>query len=186
MRYRVLVAFLFSGLLLGAWSCAKWKDPAPTTDPRLTNPYCNDPNAVNYNWGFPGKPDNSVCFYPTDLFAGRYLFVDSIYLSSDLTYLGTLTETLFVSKVSQTKLSITGFCSSGNTLTFTADKTYTATLDTLVGDSITARGQIMCRAKDTVNGAITKDRIVDSLLHVSFQVVSDTNVTTHTGSAKQF
>lgn len=181
----------FPGLLIflaasvAVFSCAKWKDPAPVNDPRLTNPYCNDPNAVNYNWNFPGKPDNTTCFYPTDLFAGDYVFVDSVYLTSTFTYLMAQTETLHVSKVSQTQLSVMGLCANGNTIHLTADKSYNATIDSVVGDSVTARGQLLCRNADTVNGTITKDRLVDSVLHINLQVISDTGITTHIGNAKR-
>lgn len=181
--FSAFIAITCSALLL--LSCAKWKDKAPYTDPNLTNPYCNDPNAVNYNWGFPGKPDNTTCFYPTDIFSGTYVFVDSVYLLPDIIYVSTQTETLHINKIDQTKLSITGFCSGGNVLNFHADKSYVATIDTTVGDTVTARGQLMCRTVDTVNGSITKDRLVDSLLHISFQVISDTGITNHIGNAKK-
>lgn len=35
------------------FSCEKWKDPNPDVDPRITErKYCNDPEAINYNWDF--------------------------------------------------------------------------------------------------------------------------------------
>ena len=186
MKYVISILTAIACTTLLFISCAKWKDPAPYTDPRLTNPYCNDPNAVNYNWGFPGKPDNTVCFYPTDLFVGTYIFTDSVYRTSDLSlFLSTVTETLYVSRLSQTQIAVTGFCANGNSIHLTADKSYNATVDTTVGDTLTARGQTLCRIVDTVSGAISKDRIVDSLLHISFIVVSDTGSTTHIGSAKK-
>ena len=52
-------------------------------------------------------------------------------------------------------------------------------------DAAKARGQMLCRPQDTVNGIIAKDRIVDSLLHITFQVVSDTGITSHIGNAKK-
>ena len=179
-----ILTILAVGAIL-CYSCAKWKDPAPTTDPRLTNPYCNDPNAVNYNWGFPGKPDNTICFYPTDVFVGDYVFTDSVYLNPNFTFVQSQVETLHIARNSQTQMTVTGFCSNGNTIHLTCDKSYNATVDTTLGDSVTNRGQPLCRLVDTVNGTIAKDRIVDSLLHINFQVISDTGSTTHIGNAKK-
>ena len=181
------ILLLIAGTLV-CFSCKKWTDPAPTTDPRITNPYCNDPDAVNYNWGFPGRPDNSICFFPSDIFNGTYLFTDSVYLASGVNtglFVLTQQQTLQVIKRSQTKLEVIGFCSSGNSLFVTAHSTFVATIDTTVGDtSIINKGQLLCRTVDTASGTITYSR-VDSLLHISIQVVSDTGITTHIGKAKK-
>ena len=164
-------------------SCAKWKDPKPI-NLGLTNPYCNDPAAVNYNWGFPGKPDNTVCFYPTDLFKGSYMFHDSVY--KDTLFIRYDSFIMTITALSQTKISVAGFCSNGNQITLTAGPTYIATVDTTEGDSLTINlGQKLCRIQDTVSGTISKDRIDSTLLHVSLQVVSDTGISTHFGSARK-
>lgn len=164
-------------------SCAKWKDK-PAQDPHLTQAYCNDPDAVNYNWGFPGKPDNTVCFYPTDVFAGTYLFRDSIY--QDTLFVGYDSFMLYITAQSHTKISVSGFCTNGNQVRLTAGLTYVATVDTTEGDSTTINhGQMMCRIQDTVTGTFTKDRVDSSLLHISLQVFSDTGVATHYGSARK-
>ena len=165
------------------FSCAKWKDPKGY-DPNLPNHYCNDPAAVNYNWGFPGKADNTVCFYPTDLFKGSYLFRDSIY--RDTLFIRYDSFILNMSAQSHTKITVGGFCMNGNQIVLTAGPTYVATVDTTVGDSTTLNlGQIMCRTQDTVSGTISKDRIDSTLLHITLQVVSDTGTTTHYGSARK-
>ncbi len=174
-------------LVLVVVSCSKWVDPKPI-DLGLTNPYCNDPNAVNYNWGFPGKPDNTVCFYPTDVFKGKYVFIDSIYSESGSTagnFLYAKIDTLYFIAISQTKLVATGFCGPTDSMHLTA-VTFTASVDTLAGDSLTAtQGQItFCRTTDTVNGSIFYNRN-DSLLHVNFQVTSDTGISQHIGKARK-
>lgn len=167
-------------------SCSKYHDPAAIHDPRLTNPYCNDPAAVNYNWGFPGVPNNSICFYPVDLFKGTYLFNDSVYQVSTAGYFVSFSvKTLNIYPYSQTKMAVTGFCNFIDTVKFTAGVTYVATTDTLVGDSLTNRGQILCRAVDTITGTITKDRVDSSVLHVAIIVYSDTGATSHVGTAKK-
>lgn len=180
----VAISIVVAGFVF-FFSCKKWTDPAPVTDPRLTNPYCNDPDAVNYNWGFPGKPDNTICFYPSDIFNGTYLFVDSVYLTSSGLFISTQTETLQVSKQSKTALFISGLCSNGNILRVTAHADFTATIDTTAGDTTTYnRGQLLCRTQDTASGTFTYSRI-DSQLHIQFQVVNDTGMTTHIGRAKK-
>ena len=182
-----VIAVIIAGVLYLP-SCKKWTDPKGYTDPRLTNPYCNDPNAVNYNWGFPGKPDNSICFYPTDEFKGNWVFIDSIYSMSGATdgnFLYAIIDTLHIYARSDTTMTIYGFCSVGDSLKFHArGLSFTATIDTLVGDSLTTTmGQIFCRLVDTVNGSIFYSR-ADSMLHVNFTVTSDTGLSSHVGKGK--
>lgn len=166
-----------------AFSCKKWKDPAPKDDPRLTRHYCNDPNAVNYNWDFPGKPDNTVCFYPADLFAGNYMLYDTVYaLASDL-YLSADSIPLTISKISQTKISVSGMCPSGS-LTLTAGATYNASVDTTVGDSLTLHpGQFFCRTVDTIVGSFTRDKVDSSIMYIELIVRTDTGTISHVGRA---
>jgi hypothetical protein len=169
-----------AGLII---SCAKYKDPKPISDPRLTKHYCNDPTAVNYNWDFPGVPDNAVCFYPTDVFAGKYLFRDSVRIKSGYLFIHADSFILTINRLSPTKMSVFGFCSNGDSLLLTANPTFQASVDTTVGDSITAYGQFFCSQRDTVNGTIIENRI-DSVLTINFEVASDTGVTTlHIGTA---
>ena len=169
------------------FGCVKWNDPKPKADPALTNPYCNDPAAVNYNWGFPGKPDNSVCIYPTDKFAGRFLFIDSIYSESGVSagnFVGAQIDTLIFNVLSHTKMTVAGLGGNSGTINLTA-YTFTATLDTLVGDSLTANsGQLLAGTNDTVNGTIFYS-MIDSQLHINLQIINDTGMASHTGKAKR-
>lgn len=175
----IVVASLFIA------ACNKWKDPAPYTDPRLTNPYCNDPEAVNYNWGFPGKPDNTVCFYPTDVFRGTYVLTDSVYQTSTGFLLYGSVDTIQIYALSHTKLAILGLCNGGDSLKLTAGLTMVARVDTTVGDTTVLRwGQLLCRTQDTVSGTVTFSTL-DSLLHFTLDVVSDTGTTQHLGKAKK-
>lgn len=165
------------------FSCAKYKSPKAYTDPRLTNHYCNDPLGVNYNWNFPGVPDNTVCFYPTDVFAGRYLFHDSVFLQAGYLFIYADSFILTIKKVSNSQMSVFGMCINGDSLLMTATPTFTAYVDTTEGDTVTNYGQMFCSARDTINGTITQNRI-DSVLTINFMVASDTGVITlHTGSA---
>lgn len=190
LKYVVTILFL---LLVGSavfFSCAKWHDPAPTNDPRLTNPYCNDPAAVNYNWGFPGKPDNSICFYPSSLFLGQYMLYDSMY--RDTLFLGADSFMINISgtDTSHTRILLSGYC-PGYNISLTALPGYQATVDTVVGDTATATsGQIYpCggATRDTLNGIISRDRLDSpTVLHISFSVTMDTSgIVTHNGTAKK-
>ncbi len=173
---------------MGVYSCKKYTDPKALNDPRLTNPYCNDPEAVNYNWGFPGKVDNSICFYPTDVFQGVYEYHDSITFTSSGQYVYADTFIMTINRHSSTKMAMIGFCSSGDSLLLTAGVGFVASLDTTIGrddSTVINKGQGLCSVQDTVNGTITKDMINDSILYISFTVYSDTGVVTnHIGTAK--
>lgn len=171
----ILLVILYIGVF---YSCKKYKDPAPVNDPSLTNPYCNDPLAVNYNVGFPGKPDNTKCIYPSDLFNGNYRLVDSIWVTSSKFLVAADSFDINISRTADTnkaKVAITGFCGGGITLLFTASAAYVATSDSTIGDSTTAHiGQQFCHVYDTVTGTITRDRVNDSILYFDFKIYSDT------------
>lgn len=186
MRYIFSILLLLAVGITVFVSCAKYKDPKGYTDPRLTNPYCNDPNAVNYNVGFPGKPDNTLCFYPRDLFVGNWYFHDSVLASNGL-FIFADSYTLKITAVpnSYTKIFATGFCGSVG-ISLTAAPTYIATVDTLIGDSVTiAQGQRLCRLADTVSGTFTRSESDSTLITISLQVISDTGLTTHVGTARK-
>jgi hypothetical protein len=163
------------------FSCQKWQDNLSNGDPRLTHPYCNDPAAVNYNWGFPGKPDSTTCYYPTDVFKGNYLYNDSVYLPDDsLAYVKQYT--LQVNALDYTKMTVIGFCGS-NHLSFTAGKYAIATADTNA-----VKGQTFCRTLDTLSGTLTHITNIkgDTIwMGINFTVVSDTGSTTHKGTARK-
>ncbi|GAA4464569.1 hypothetical protein GCM10023093_15160 [Nemorincola caseinilytica] len=182
MRYlRISISFLLLAAIV-ALSCKKWVDPAPVDDPRITNPYCNDPEAVNYNWGFPGKPDNTVCFYPSDVFAGRYKVHDTV--SKDDLFISADSMMMTIVKLSNRDIRLEGLCPSGTALLATAGAQYNATLDTTVGDSLTLYpGQFFCRHQDTVTGVLYRDKVDSSLMYMEFSVRSDTGTTRHKARA---
>ena len=184
--------FLFTILLfilcVGAfYSCKKYADPAPGSAPQLTNPYCNDPAAVNYNVGFPGKPDNTTCIYPSDLFAGTYWFHDTVRIISSGLFISADSFEVRITHASSTdkaKIGVSGFCGGSVQLLFTANATYTATSDTTIGDTTTLHiGQRFCNVYDTLQGTLTRDRVSDSVLYIDFKVYSDTATYSHQGVA---
>ena len=173
------LVILLAGVI---FSCNKYVSPKGY-DPHLTNHYCNDPKAVNYNWGFPGVPDNTVCFYPSDVFAGKYKFYDSVYLQANYIFIHSDSVLITINKVNDSQIAVYGMCPNGDSLLMTATPLFVAYVDTTEGDSVTNWGQMYCQVKDTINGTISQNRI-DSVLTINFQVASDTGVITiHNGSA---
>lgn len=163
-------------ILAGMASCKKYEDTPGPTDPRLSRPYCNDPRAVNYNWGFPGTPDNSKCFYPSDVFAGTYLYTDSVYDGSSVLRLVNTYHITFT-KVTDSSLTLAGLCPTG-TLSFRANRTLRADADSTVPN-----GQLLCRPQDTVAGNIIRPSMDSTFLNFNLSVISDTGVYYHRGSA---
>ncbi|RYD51949.1 MAG: hypothetical protein EOP52_07125 [Sphingobacteriales bacterium] len=179
MKMAVLGGLMVAG---ATWlgSCKQVENTYNVTDPRLdSNRYCNDPEAVNYNWNFPGKPDNTVCVYPADLFKGNFLFNDSVTredgsldsVASTKQYLLTIAAT------GNNRVTLTGFCSQA--LVLTAPRTgFRALLDTTVG-----KGQLFCRPADTINGSLQRDLADTVGLRIAFTVISDTGTRVHYGTA---
>lgn len=163
--------------LLVFTSCEKYKDEPGQYDPRLARKYCNDPEAVNYNLDFPGTADNSVCYFPAEAFRGDYTFIDSVY-SSPAKLSQQIPLTLHFTALSRTKMDISGFCPGSSVLHFTANRALRAT-----GDSSILNGQPLCRPTDTISGTITRTLGDSTMLKISLNVVSDTGITTHRGTA---
>jgi hypothetical protein len=169
-------------------ACKKWQDPQPVDDPRISSRrFCNDPEAVNYNWDFPGKPDNTLCFYPSDLFKGTFSFKDSIYSAtnvfdsagSQVTYL------LQFLPLDKNRFVVIGFC-PGDSLHFTAERvTYSAHADTTIqtSDTTFSYGQFFCRQLDTLTGTFTRSRTDSTGIYIDLKVVSDTGINYHRGTA---
>ncbi|PZF70844.1 hypothetical protein [Taibaiella soli] len=175
MSYRYIIIIILA--VTGFLACKKYSDPQGQSDPRLSRPYCNDPVAVNYNWDFPGTPNDSVCFYPSQVFSGTYSYQDSVYLpDNSLAYVTPVTMHLW--PLTRTNIRITGFCPNGDSLNFTATRYYTASNDTLLG-----LGVPICSNLDTLTGTLTKYQTNDTFMLVDFTVVSDTGTTYHRGTA---
>ena len=173
MKYKA--GYFLVAVILILASCKKWKDTPGNTSPLLNRPYCNDPTAVNYNWDFPGKPDNSVCFYPTDVFKGNFIYTDSIYDGAQ-NFIRSQVLNLVINSSSRSKMTIAGFCSSGN-LSFTATRQLRADADSVVG-----YGQLLCRPTDTITGNINRASLTDPIVF-DLTVNTDTGVSYHRGSA---
>ncbi len=180
----ILVPFLYS--------CEKWEDKKAVRDPSLDDrKYCNDPQAVNYNWNFPGQADSTVCFYPSDIFKGTYQFTDSVYnadYSFDLDRPRS-TYTLQIVALTRNKLAVIGFCGLNDSLKFTAERSsYRANVDSTIriSDTTFDYGQFFCRIEDTISGYISENRFdttPPNKLLIEFMVRSDTGINFHRGTA---
>lgn len=185
--FRPLIIIAAVGVFV--FSCKKYKDPDLATDPRIaTRKYCNDPLAVNYNWDFPGVPDNTVCFYPTDIFKGSYLFTDSIYRSDNSfdSARSLITYTLNIIPYTTNKFALVGFCGNGDSLKFTAERTtYRGNADTTIklNDSTYVYGQFFCSSLDTLTGTLMRPKGDSVSLLIDFTVLSDTGLNYHRGTA---
>ncbi len=175
-----LVCAAAIGIMAG---CSKAEEPQSIDKTKISGTYCNDPKAVNYNVGFPGTPDNSICIFPTEVFKGEYVFYDTIYdgnyrlvrIIPPVTF--TLTATDF------TKLELKGLCKD-ITLPVTADRFYKATIDSVMGAVNLLPGRTMCREQDTISGMFTRSQ-TDNSVQVNLTVLSDTGINYHRGTAQK-
>jgi hypothetical protein len=177
--HRFLLVLTVAGSLLSFSACQPTDYTATAPDTLNTRFYCNDPEAVNYNWGFPGRPDSSICRYPSDYFSGTFSYFDSIYLADGkFDSAGSLRRyMLSLQGINRRQFSVSGFCAGGSLL-LTGSRYFTASFDTT-----TLRGQPFCRMQDTISGTITRRLEDTTRLRISFTVVSDTGTATHRGTA---
>lgn len=166
---------------LALYACSKYKDPPPASPPEeLQNLYCNDPRAVNYNWGFPGKPDNDVCVYPVDSFLGSWVLTDTVYLPNG-NISAVLVKNLDFSATEDTLLThmaVTGWCGGTTPFYLTANKYKRATVDTLLEGTM---GQYLCNSTDTLGGLVTGYQ--HDTLRIDFTLVTPGGTTYHKGTA---
>ena len=165
------------------YACSKSTPFDTVTEDDLSTHYCNDPIAINYNIGFPGTADNSICIYPTEVFDGTYQLADSVYngefeLDTVLYY-----NVGFYAK-SRTELRMYGFCVNGDTVRLTADRYYKASVDSTLTlpDSNLIEGHVFCRAIDTIKGSISKYSSDSNKLRINFIIASDTGINYHIGT----
>lgn len=166
---------IFSSIVFIA--CKPYSDPSPIEDPRIINPYCNDPSAVNYNWNFPGIPDNSTCFYPSDVFEGSYIFSDSL-VDAQLNVIDTSSYAIQILKLDSVHANLCNLCGT-KCVSIRAFKYLEFSIDTIVGN-----GQVFCNSTDTVSGIGIKSSLQDSLaFQINYIIQTDTGKQYHIGTA---
>ncbi|HEY9177495.1 MAG TPA: hypothetical protein VIN07_07390 [Flavipsychrobacter sp.] len=164
------------------YACTKSEPFDTASEAQFADKYCNDPVAINYNHGFPGTADNTVCVYPTDVFKGTFLLKDSIY-DADFNLDTVLDYMVSFHTVSLTRVKLSGFCPSGDTVRLTADRYYRAAVDsTMLPDSSLTEGHVFCRTVDTISGTITKFSGDTDRIRINFIIASDTGINYHIGT----
>lgn len=189
MRQKAKISLLFTALIaVVIYSCSKYEDPAPADGSGLfNNKYCNDSRATNYNWGFPGVPDNSACIYPVDSFLGKWSLTDSMF-SPNGENIGVALKTLTFTGTEDTArigLSVTGWCSNNTAIYLVANKYGYAYADTLAEGT---PGQFLCGATtDTLSGQLNLYKGGDSTLkgtmEINFMVNDASGTVNHRGTA---
>ncbi len=178
---RVLYLCIAVAALLAG--CKK-EEPATGNPNQITGVYCNDPKAVNYNKGFPGTPDNSICIYPTDVFRGTYVFIDSIF-DINFRYDTVYSHIITLEAVDLNKMLLKGLCSD-SALPVTADRFYKATIDSSYSDyGLLMPGHWLCSKADTISGFLVRSQTDSTILKINLTVLSDTGLNYHIGSAKK-
>jgi hypothetical protein len=170
----------------GLIACEKYKD-TPGPDLGLTRKYCNDPAAVNYNDSFPGVPDNSVCRYANELYAGNWLLTDSVF-TEDMNFVSTAVYPITFQGFSteddstRSKLLVSGLC-QGDYVKITANKYGIAVTDTLIEYSEGA--QLFCSTVDTVAGIFTlrRDSLSQEFIDVYLKQWAPDDLYIHIGKA---
>ncbi|MFT4062714.1 MAG: hypothetical protein QM642_10210 [Edaphocola sp.] len=164
-------------------ACTKYKDPdASTGIEGLTNYYCNDSRAVNYNWGFPGIANDSVCVYPVDSFVGTWVLADTVTLDGSDTF-EVVSRTLTITATEDstlTHLAIDGWCGSSYPFYALANKYSKAVTDTLANG---ADVQYLCSTNDTIVGTLNKNTGVGTQMKMDFTVNGTSGISYHSGTA---
>jgi hypothetical protein len=177
----LLIAVLSAVVL---FACSKYKDPPPAGHyPELdTIFYCNDPIAVNYNWGFPGTPDSTKCIYAVDSFEGNWIFKDTILLpNNDIVEIVDRNLTFTSTEDSiKTHLAVTGWCSGNVPFYLTANKYGRANVDSLPAG---VPGQLLCVSTDTLNGYFNKRLYGPDTMKIELTITNAAGTRYHKGIA---
>lgn len=175
MRFRLLFSLLCSLLIL---ACKPKPDQPGPTDSRLDRPYCNDPEAVNYNWDFPGKPDNSVCRYPAEVLAGHWLLVDSAIAGDGRLSVYDTFDFRLLALARNKLVAVDLFC-PGDSIYLTAGRFFRAEIDTqeVLGQ------KLRCGTQDTVAGYVARSINDSTRLQVYSTFYTPSGTFQHRGTA---
>lgn len=169
-------------MLAGIVACKKYKDPAKPDVDLEDRRYCNNPLAVNFNWGFPGIPDSTTCIFPVDKFAGAWIFGDSVY-AQDGTLQEVITKTLVFTPTEDTVLThleVAGWCAGPAKILVTADRYGKALTDTLLEFT---PGQLICIETDTINGVFQQFNGINDTMKVDMTLNTASGIRYHRGTA---
>ncbi len=178
IKNKYILAPLLLGLVSFFASCEKHEDK-PIKDWDGEGFYCNDPEAVNYNWGFPGNINDSLCIYPTDLFVGDWILTDTVF--NDTFAIVEIQERTisFVNKSDDSMshlMELQGYCNNNTPIVLQANRFMLASLVDLIEDDL---GQLGCDGESILTGFIRlKDFQSDTLyLQIMRRSAQDDNFT---------
>src|SRR5690554_1322158 len=160
-----LLSALFLAIAFFFASCEKYEDKA-NKDWDGDEFYCNDPEAVNYNWGFPGEINDSLCIYPTELFVGDWIMIDTVF-NDTLAIIDIQQRAVsFVNKSDDSLnhlIELEGYCEDHSTIIFQANRFMLASvLDILVDDL----GQLNCDGESIITGFIRTQSLQSDTLYL--------------------
>lgn len=114
----ILPAFL----LLNA--CEKYED-LPKGDYDADGYYCNDARAINYNVGFPGIANDSICVFPVEPFEGNWTMIDTL-LDDEMEIISTHQGQVSLVPIENDSIDnlfiMEGYCDNNFAITFQANR----------------------------------------------------------------
>ncbi len=72
--------------------------------------------AVNYNWGFPGTPADSLCIFPATVLEGTYTVYDSLYDAADSFQSASIYLGVSLTQIGKQSVRMSQYCSDDITL----------------------------------------------------------------------
>lgn len=160
--------------MLGFISCDRYEDKTlQDWDDQDNSYYCNQADAINYNWGFPGLINDSICIFPNEVFEGTWYLTDTIFndtLGIEQIQERWVTIDWVADDTISYKLKMMGFCEEDQPLYFDANRFMLANI---VDDLEDTNGQLYCDLTSSISGNIRKDNIDSDTLYL--QMLQQTN-----------
>lgn len=177
--------------ILNFISCEKYEDKAKKDiDDTLTNQYCNITDAINYNWGFPGEPNDSLCIFPVEPFiAYSWTLIDTV-LNEDMDILETRNRTIYFEEYTaidtmKHMILMKDYCSENSSILLEANRHLLASVFDNMENDI---GQLDCDGSSVLNGFISLDSLSADTLKLRFQkrTIDDLNLTINGRAYKNY
>src|SRR5690625_160640 len=158
-------------LALGFVSCEKYEDKAQKDiEDALKNQYCNITDAINYNWGFPGEPNDSLCIFPVEPFiAYSWTLLDTVF-NEDFEVLETRNRTIYFEEYTaidtlKHMMLMHDYCSENSSILLEANRHLLATVYDNIENDV---GQLDCDESSVLNGFISLDSLSADTLKLRF------------------
>lgn len=172
LKNRILTLGLIAMVLIS--SCEKYEDSSQNDWKVDENQeYCNHPDAVNYNWGFPGVINDSICIFPNEVFEGQWYLTDTLF--NDTLGVEAIRERFidiqWVPEDSiEYKLRLSGWCDNEHELYLDANRFLLASVIDELEDY---PGQWDCDLTSSISGTIRKNNFDADTLYL--QMIQQTD-----------